>query len=299
MTKKLIMCQGLPGSGKNFWSSQQIPENSKGVIIVTKDDIRTYLTSTIEGWFWSPANEADVIKERDKQVIAALKHPDIYLVISADTNFGKKHEARLRELAREAGAEFEIKSFLDVDINLCIERDSKREGKAKVGESVIRKMASQNNLGQFNPTIEPYTPNTSLKSGIICDLDGTLCLNNGKRSPYNYSKVGGDECNYVIKQILETYYRFMEWDIIYLSGREDSCREVTQEWLRKFHCPPGQLFMRNTGDHRKDFIVKYELFNNHVRYHRNVRFVLDDRNQVVEMWRKLGLTCLQVAEGNF
>ena len=27
--------------------------------------------------------------------------------------------------------------------------------------------------------------------------------------------------------------------------------------------------------------------------------VLDDRNQVVKMWRENGLTCLQVAEGDF
>ena len=31
----------------------------------------------------------------------------------------------------------------------------------------------------------------------------------------------------------------------------------------------------------------------------NVKFVLDDRNRVVEMWRSLGLTCLQVADGDF
>lgn len=27
--------------------------------------------------------------------------------------------------------------------------------------------------------------------------------------------------------------------------------------------------------------------------------VLDDRNKVVKMWRELGLTCLQMAEGDF
>ncbi len=30
-----------------------------------------------------------------------------------------------------------------------------------------------------------------------------------------------------------------------------------------------------------------------------IKFVLDDRNQVVEFWRSLGLTVLQVAEGDF
>lgn len=57
--------------------------------------------------------------------------------------------------------------------------------------------------------------------------------------------------------------------------------------------------MRPEGDIRKDSIVKRELFEKYVRPYYNIEFVLDDRNQVVEMWRSLGLKCLQVAEGDF
>ena len=57
--------------------------------------------------------------------------------------------------------------------------------------------------------------------------------------------------------------------------------------------------MRKTGDFRKDSIVKKELFDENVRGKYNIEFVLDDRNQVVEMWRSIGLVCLQVADGNF
>ena len=45
--------------------------------------------------------------------------------------------------------------------------------------------------------------------------------------------------------------------------------------------------------------VKHELFNKHVRHDYNVRGAFDDRNQVVEMWRAIGLTVFQVADGNF
>ena len=31
----------------------------------------------------------------------------------------------------------------------------------------------------------------------------------------------------------------------------------------------------------------------------NVAMVFDDRNQVVDMWRQNGLTCFQVADGDF
>jgi hypothetical protein len=57
--------------------------------------------------------------------------------------------------------------------------------------------------------------------------------------------------------------------------------------------------MRETGDRRKDSIIKKEIFDRHIRDVYNIEFVLDDRNQVVELWRSLGLTCLQVADGDF
>jgi predicted kinase len=297
MPKKLIMTRGLPGSGKSFWADIYVQEQGLlgvPVVVINKDAIRRELEKT--GWEWSNKNERDVILQRDLKIIEALKIN--FSVISSDTNFGPKHEARLKELAIQNGAEFEIKSFLHVPVEVCIERDSKREGKARVGEKVIRGMASQHNL-EGVVEIKPYIPEPLLGSAIICDLDGTLCLNKGKRSPYDYSKVNLDEVNPVIMQILETYYRFMHWDIIYLSGRDSSCRDLTQEWLRNHHAPPGKLWMRAEGDKRKDWIVKHEIFQKEIVPYYNPRFVLDDRNQVVDMWRKLGLTCLQVADGNF
>lgn len=59
------------------------------------------------------------------------------------------------------------------------------------------------------------------------------------------------------------------------------------------------LFMRRTGDTRKDNIIKREIFNEHIRGKYNVLFVLDDRSRVVREWRAMGLTVFQVAEGNF
>ena len=57
--------------------------------------------------------------------------------------------------------------------------------------------------------------------------------------------------------------------------------------------------MRKQHDNRADWIVKKELFVDEISNIYDVKFVLDDRQQVVDMWRSLGLTCFQVAEGNF
>jgi hypothetical protein len=56
--------------------------------------------------------------------------------------------------------------------------------------------------------------------------------------------------------------------------------------------------MRKDGDFRADNVVKQEILDAHIDKDR-VLFVLDDRQQVVDMWRRNGLTCFQVAEGNF
>jgi hypothetical protein len=57
--------------------------------------------------------------------------------------------------------------------------------------------------------------------------------------------------------------------------------------------------MREAGDHRPDWIVKKEIYNNLISKEFDVKLVFDDRQQVVDMWRSIGLTCFQVAEGNF
>ncbi len=296
MAKKLIMCIGLPGSGKSTWAKAQAELLDRATVIVNKDDIRAELEA-LEGWKWSHEGEIRIISIRDTQIIVALMEGKN--VISSDTNFGRKHKVRLEQLARENNATFEIKSFTDVPIDVCIERDAKREGKAKVGEAVIRSMAEKFLKVPAVLEVKPYTrPDGDCMDAIICDLDGTLSLLNG-RSPYDATTCEKDLVNHEIKVILEVFYRFMQWQIIYLSGREDKYRAQTERFLRDNHCPPGPLHMRTSGDFRKDCIVKSELFDNNVRGRYRVRFVLDDRNQVVEMWRKMGLVCLQVADGSF
>ena len=88
--------------------------------------------------------------------------------------------------------------------------------------------------------------------------------------------------------------------VVFLSGRSDKCRTATETWLKKHVAVPfDALHMREHGDNRRDSIVKVELFDAHVRDAYDVTCVLDDRDQVVEAWRALGLTVFQVAEGDF
>jgi hypothetical protein len=89
--------------------------------------------------------------------------------------------------------------------------------------------------------------------------------------------------------------------VVFMSGRDESCRAETEAWLAAHVDDAFQpvLHMRPAGDNRKDSIVKRDLFEEHIAGRYAVRFVLDDRDQVVAMWRATGLTVLQVADGAF
>lgn len=142
------------------------------------------------------------------------------------------------------------------------------------------------------------TQNMKMKA-IIVDIDGTIALHNN-RGPFEYDKCDTDTPNKPIIEIVKKFQADKYLRIIYLSGREDSCMEKTRAWITKHTGQqPQLLFMRKTGDHRKDSIIKKEIYEAQIKPHHKVIFVLDDRNQVVEMWRQEGLTCLQVADGDF
>jgi hypothetical protein len=118
------------------------------------------------------------------------------------------------------------------------------------------------------------------------------------RSPFDWSKVHEDSVNEPVADIVRKYEK-AGYLVFAVSGRDGSCRELTRNWLIANNIPFDGLFMRAPGDTRKDSIVKMEIFENEFKGKFNIKFVLDDRNQVVNMWRSLGITCLQVADGNF
>jgi hypothetical protein len=135
----------------------------------------------------------------------------------------------------------------------------------------------------------------------MVDLDGTLCLHNG-RSPYDETRVGEDLPNPPVLATVGAFYD-KGYEILFCSGRSEDCREATELWLLKtgvgFFRPMTNLYMRASGDKRKDAIVKREMFDAHIRDHYDVAFVLDDRQRVVNGWREIGLTVFQVSEGDF
>jgi hypothetical protein len=133
---------------------------------------------------------------------------------------------------------------------------------------------------------------------IICDIDGTLA-DMGKRKPYDFEKVDQDQVKHATAEAVRVFHT-AEYRIILLSGREDASKTKTIAWLKANDIPYHELHMRRSKDFRKDSIIKKELYEAHIKNKYEVLLVLDDRDQVVKMWREeLGLTCFQVDYGDF
>lgn len=138
-------------------------------------------------------------------------------------------------------------------------------------------------------------------NAFIFDMDGTLALHEGVRSPYDESKVGMDNPNTNVVNMARTLFK-AGFDIIITSGRHESCRADTVAWCVKWGVPVTAMFMRpNASSKRedKDADVKEKIYRNDIETKWNVVGVFDDRQRVVDRWRELGLTCYQVAPGAF
>ena len=279
---KVLMLKGLPASGKSTYAKELVAKDHNWVR-VNKDDLRAMMN----GGVFSGKLEKQIVRIERKLAEDALKIGKS--VVIDDTNFNPDHEEYFRRLAKMYMEEFEVK-FFDTPLEVCIERDNKRAN--GVGETVIRKMYNQ----YLKPQPAVYEHNLSLPTAIICDIDGTLA-HMKDRSPYDWNKVGEDKVDPIIKNLLDAVKGY--YIIILISGRDEACREETKKWLEKHDIPHARLVMRPEGDIRKDSIVKRELFEKCIRPYYDIEFVLDDRNQVVDMWRSLGIKCLQVQEGDF
>lgn len=307
---KVLILQGLPASGKSTYAKQLVKDNPGQWKRINKDDLRAMLDVSE----WSKDNEHFVVALRDQIIVKALA-AGVNVVVD-DTNLDPRHEADIRQMLifnsnpKVNTATVELK-FFDTPVEECIARDALRpKGGGYVGEAVIRKFAYQLQGGKPRPnrrplvTIEPWTPTPGLPDAVMVDIDGTLAhmteegrLRFGRNAPYAWHYVGEDAVDVKLRKHLSLLDN--KNHIIVMSGRDGVCRPETEKWLRDQNIYYNELHMRMPNDSRKDNIVKLELFNEFVRGKYNIGVVFDDRDQVVQMWRAMGLTCYQVAAGDF
>ena len=151
-----------------------------------------------------------------------------------------------------------------------------------------------------------------MKKTIIFDLDGTLALidrrrdlarmSNGKINfniLHDPSNIHLDEPNPPVVRIAQMFAED-GFNIVIFSGRSDKTATATLSWLTHNRIPFKKLVMRDskTNHFTPDDILKKDMLDKFADIN-DVFLVVDDRNKVVDMWRSLGLTVFQVADGNF
>lgn len=143
------------------------------------------------------------------------------------------------------------------------------------------------------------------KNIIICDLDGTLCdishrlhyiESEDKDWDAFFKACVDDDCYVDVLRVVENLCG-KDNKLVFVSGRSDVVEGETREWLDDTVAVEYELRMRKAGDHRPDHEVKAEMTAD--LKPEDVWLVLDDRDQVVKMWRERGFRCLQVADGSF
>jgi hypothetical protein len=92
--------------------------------------------------------------------------------------------------------------------------------------------------------------------------------------------------------------------IAIFSGRTDKNALTTKHWLVRNNVPWHSIRMRpskGSDSSIGDEILKENWLNDFADKvgFDNIVGVFDDRNKVVDMWRRRGLTCFQVNDGNF
>lgn len=301
---ELLLTRGLPASGKSTWARGWASVDPERRARVCRDDVRRLLFDRAK----LPYELEQTVTRVEQAMVRTLLGDGKDVVVDA-TNLRAKYARQWADLAVECGAGFRTVdgTFLAVSVEECKRRDSLRTV-GQVGPEVIDSMArflpglgpvvpSQPKVPAVAPAL--YVPDVSLPPAWLFDVDGTLALP-GERGPFEESKVSGDLPNPAVVRMLRALR--VRNTIIVMSARTEGCRADTQAWLDLHvgrHPSSATLLMRKVGDQRNDAVVKAELFDAHVRGRWNVRGVVDDRDRVVRMWRQMGLTCFQVAEGNF
>ena len=296
---------GLPASGKTTAARKLLADSGGRIRRINLDDLRAMLDNYEGGRTWSRAHEQTARDVQDAAVRTAI---DGGFDAVVDNTHLTPHIPKRLKAAAMGRAVFVVHDFTHVPIEECLRRDEARDN--AVGEDVIRRLHGNHVKAIKNgwrltdawmndtPPVEPYVPDASLPSAIMCDIDGTLAIM-GARGPYDFARCGEDVLNESVRRALVSFRLANDDSVVLLSGRGEEYREQTEGWLARHAVPYDELWMRPAGDMRRDDIVKAELFDAHLRHRYNVRVSLDDRDRVVALWRRMGLPTWQVNYGNF
>ena len=130
---------------------------------------------------------------------------------------------------------------------------------------------------------------------ILCDIDGTVA-NNEHRQHFLKNKkdwkgffddmINDIPIHNVINKVIEEKNAGKE--IVFITGRPESYRNVSMVWLSKYFSFNFGLLMREDKDQRNKVIVKKDIFEK--KFSKSeISYVIDNDKDLLKLWSELGL----------
>lgn len=302
---KLILCQGIQGSGKSTYAKKWAEEDPEHRVRLNYEDLRNMM-----GTYWVPSRE-HMLKSMEKIFLSeALKKG--YDIIIDNMNLNPKTIKGYQDLVDEWNKAYDNKYELervlfDTPVEECIRRDKARPN--PIGEVVIRRTWNTYRNYIIGEAIKQMKEkemkqNPNLPHCILVDMDATLFLNTSGRPFYGNdlepTDILKDEPIWPTITLVKAYQATGNL-VIGLSGREDikGIRACTIKQCENVGIHLDALILRPTGSRKRGDQSKKELFEDNIKGKYYVDFILDDSTKVVKMFRDLGLTVFQPNEGKF
>ena len=298
--KKLFIYRGCPCSGKSTAAQEYKNNVDSEVVIANRDSIRY----EIGNGKYDQQHESEVTRIETEMVENGMQKSKT--IILDDTNLNPKYMQSWYDLAEKYGYEVEIRDFY-IPFKEAMERSKARRdaGGLYIPKDVMLGFYKRYYKDKFEEEMRDYRIlntkkwDNNLPNCIICDLDGTLVMHNG-RMPFEWKRINEDKIDERLSYILNSLSLFKDkCKIIFLTGRPDSVKEDTEAWLNEHYKGEYILMTRDVKDSSHGYEYKKALYEKEILNKYNVLCVFEDSNKCVEMWREQGLLTFQVQNGDY
>ena len=303
----VLVLKGAPCSGKSFYVETEAKhdENLQPLRVVNRDTLREILFAG--KYVYTPENEKKVVDREKELILMSLNEGEN--VIIDDTNLAQKTLDMWEDFVKEFNethddihATIRYKEFY-VSYETAITRSKARRaaGGLYIPQNEMLKFYKRYYPEQLKEELMDKRvikePNTELPQCVICDLDATLALHQG-RGPFEWDQIPTDVVEPRLKLLLNNL-QSCGAKLIFVTGRPEKAREATIDWLLVNDFHDFILLMRDDDDYSHGDDYKEGIYHAHIENQYNVLCVFEDSNKCVNRWRELGLLTCQVANNEY